>query len=160
MELGWSGYSSPIKLCIEYLEYIPIHTFSDISSYRKSCWARKIRSISGRSLQILECGYTQITIHPNHHPWLSMNEPFNVLQALLISKRTLFLNSVRNESINSVNYRERVKHESNTIKMINYERKKYILWANVSVHQPLLLKIIVIIIGFIGNKLEFDKHWV
>ena len=30
-------------------------------------------------------------------------------QALLISKRTLFLNSVRNESINSVNYRERVK---------------------------------------------------
>ena len=30
-------------------------------------------------------------------------------QALLISKRTLFLNSVRNESINSVNYRERVQ---------------------------------------------------
>jgi len=35
-------------------------------------------------------------------------EKLEVFQALLISKRTLFLNSVRNESINSVNYRERV----------------------------------------------------
>ena len=73
------------------------------------------------------------------------------------------MNSVRNESINSVNYRERVKHESNTIKMINHERKKYILIVSEcisAVYHPLLPKIIVIIIGFIGNKLEFNKHWV
>ena len=40
-----------------------------------------------------------------------IDEPhtLTMCQALLISKRTLFLNSVRNESINSVNYRERVK---------------------------------------------------
>ena len=44
-----------------------------------------------------------------------INEPhtLTMCQALLISKRTLFLNSVRNESINSVNYRERVKRQTN-----------------------------------------------
>ena len=27
-------------------------------------------------------------------------------------------------------------------------------------YHPLLPKIIVVIVGFIGNKLEFNKHWV